>query len=342
MKYKDAGVDIDKADSLVEIVKRISASTLRPEIRQGIGGYAGLFRISGYKRPVFGATTDGVGTKLKVAFMAGVHNTVGIDLVAMSVNDLITSGLDPLIFLDYFACGRLDEKVYVEVVKGVAEGCRLAECSLIGGETAEMPGFYPEGEYDLAGFCVGVCEEEELIVPDPSKQDIAIGLRSSGLHSNGYSLARKIVFEKMGFSVDSHIPELGKTIGEELLTPTRIYVRAIKALKRSGVNIKGIAHITGGGLLEKPKRLLKKGFSLCIYTDSWEPQPIFRLLEKWGDVPREEMFRTFNMGVGMLVLVPPSEVDRAVEVLKSSGEEAFPMGEVVEGEGEVKLWEGRF
>ena len=342
MRYKDAGVDIGKADALARTIARMAKTTLRDEVVSGVGGYAGIFRLKGYRNPVFGATTDGVGTKLKVAFMTGIHNTVGIDLVAMNVNDLITSGLEPMVFLDYFACGRLDEKTYTQVMEGIVEGCRQAECSLIGGETAEMPGFYKDGEYDLAGFCVGACEEEELITPQLKVQDIIIGVASSGLHSNGYSLVRKVVFEKMGFSLDSYIEELGKELAEELLTPTRIYVKAVKALKRAGIKPKGIAHITGGGVLEKPKRLLKEGLSLMIYTDSWEPQPIFKLIAQWGDVPKEEMFRTFNMGIGMMVVVSPEDADRALEVLKGAGEEATFIGEVIEGEGEVRLWEGRF
>ncbi len=342
MRYRDAGVDIDKAEGLVEVVKRLASSTFRENVVSGIGGYAGIFKISGMANPVFAATCDGVGTKLKVAFMMDRHDTVGIDLVAMSANDLITSGVEPLIFLDYFACGRLDERVYTEVIKGVAEGCRQAGCALIGGETAEMPGFYPEGEYDLAGFCVGACEEEELITPNLKVQDIVIGLASSGLHSNGYSLARKVFFEKMKLPPQKHIEELGRSIGEELLEPTRIYVNAVKALKRGGVRIKGAAHITGGGLLEKPKRLLKNGLSLRIYTDSWDIPPVFSLISQWGDVPREEMFRTFNMGIGFLVVVDKEEADEAVEVLKGAGEKPVFIGEVTEGKGEVLLWEGRF
>ncbi len=342
MRYKDAGVDIEKADRLVKEISEIARQTLRKEVLSGIGGYAGLFKIEGYKRPVFGATTDGVGTKLKIAFMMDKHDTVGIDLVAMNANDLITTGLEPIIFLDYFACGRLDERIYTEVVKGIAEGCKEAECSLIGGETAEMPGFYKEGEYELAGFCVGVCEESDVIKPSLKEQDIVIGLLSSGLHSNGYSLARKVVFEKMGLKVDAYIEELGKTIGEELLTPTRIYVKAVKALKKAGIKCKGIAHITGGGLLEKPKRLLKSGVSLCLYKDAWEVPAVFRLIEKWGEVPEEEMFRTFNMGIGMLIVCDKEDADKAFEVLKNSGEDPVFIGEVIKGEGEVLIWEGRF
>ncbi len=342
MRYKDAGVDIDKAEKLVNVIKEMATGTFTSNIISGIGGYAGVFQIKGYKNPVFGATTDGVGTKLKIAFMMNKHDTVGVDLVAMSVNDLITSGLEPLIFLDYFACGKLEENVYQEVMKGIVEGCKEAHCALIGGETAEMPDFYPPGEYDLAGFCVGVCEQEELIIPELDVQDIVIGIPSSGLHSNGYSLARKVVFEKMRLKPDSHVDELGKSIGEELLTPTKIYVKAVKALKKHGIKPKGIAHITGGGLLEKPKRLLKEGVSLCLYTDSWEPQTIFKLLQKWGDIPEDEMFRTFNMGLGLLVVVDKDNADRALDVLRKEGEEACFVGEIIEGKGEVVLWEGRF
>ncbi len=341
MRYRDAGVDIDKAEGLVEVIRRMALSTNRPGIEANIGGFAGLFKLSLFKNPVLGTTTDGVGTKLKVAFMTGIHNTVGIDLVAMNVNDLVTTGLEPLIFLDYFACGKLDEKIYLQVIEGIVKGCKEAECTLIGGETAEMPGFYKEGEYDLAGFCVGACEEGDLIKSNCTPMDIAIAIPSSGLHSNGYSLARKVIFELKGMKIDTYVEELGKSIGEELLTPTKIYVRQVKALKERKIKVKGIAHITGGGLLEKPKRMLK-GVDLFIYTDSWEPPPIFSLLQEWGDIPKEEMFRTFNMGIGMIVVVDKEDADRAIEAIASTGEKPFFVGEITEGKGEIKLWEGSF
>ena len=342
MRYKDAGVDVDKAERLVERIKKLAERTVRDGVEFGIGGFAGAFTVKGFREPVFSVTTDGVGTKLKIAFLTGVHNTVGVDLVAMCVNDLITGGAEPLSFLDYFACGKLDEKTFVSVIEGIVKGCEEAECALIGGETAEMPDFYPPGEYDLAGFCVGVCEREELIVPSLEVGDLAVGIASSGLHSNGFSLVRKVVFDKMGFTVDTYIPELGKTLGEELLTPTKIYVKAMKALKSARVRVKGVAHITGGAFYEKPRRLLRPGVSLCIYRDAWEPPAVFRLIQKWGEVPEDEMYRTFNMGVGMIVVVSREDADRTVDVISSCGEKAFPVGEVIEGKGEVLLWEGRF
>ena len=337
MKYKDAGVDVEKADSLVSKVELLASKTMKNGIISGIGGYAGSFKVEGFKKPVFSATTDGVGTKLKIAFMTGIHNTVGVDLVAMCVNDLITNGSEPLIFLDYFACGKLEENIYLSVLEGIVNGCKEAECALIGGETAEMPGFYKDGEYELAGFCVGVCEEDDLIVPKPQPGDIVIALKSSGLHSNGYSLVRKIVFDLKGLSPDVYVPELERSLGEELLVPTRIYVKEVKLLKRK-IRFKGIAHITGGGLLNKPKRILSSDVSMVIYKDAWEPQPIFRLLQKWGGVPEEEMFSTFNMGLGMLLVVGKDDVEEVLEVV----EEAVVVGEIIKGNGEVMLWEGRF
>ncbi len=341
MRYKDAGVDIEKAEKLVKKLKELASYTLNPQVKFGIGGFSGSFSVEGFKRPIFSLTTDGVGTKLKIAFMMGVHNTVGIDLVAMCVNDLITNGSEPLAFLDYFACGKLEEKTYLSVMEGIIEGCKTAGCSLVGGETAEMPDFYKEGEYDLAGFCVGVCEEEDLIIPNLEEGDQIIGVASSGLHSNGYSLARKVIFEKMKLKVDDYIPELGKSIGEELLTPTKIYVSLVKALKDNSIKVKGIAHITGGAFYEKPKRLLKPGISICIYKDAWDPPVIFNLIKEWGGIPEDEMYKTFNMGVGLLVVVDKEEADRAFKVI-SSLEKAFPVGEVIKGKGEVILWEGRF
>ncbi len=341
MRYKEAGVDVEKAERLVERIKKLAERTLTKSVEFGIGGFSGAFTVKGYKEPVFSVTTDGVGTKLKIAFLTGVHNTVGIDLVAMCVNDLITGGADPQVFLDYYACGKLDENIYVSVIEGIVKGCEEAECALVGGETAEMPDFYSPGEYDIAGFCVGVCEKTELIIPSLEEGDLVIGVSSSGLHSNGFSLVRRVVFDKMKFDVDTYIPELSKTLGEELLTPTKIYVKLAKVLKRE-VKLKGVAHITGGAFFEKPKRLLNPNVSLCIYKDSWDPPVIFKLIQKWGEIPEDEMYKTFNMGVGMLFVVSKDEADRALEVISSCGEKAFPIGEVVEGKGEVLLWEGKF
>ncbi|MGB9667810.1 MAG: phosphoribosylformylglycinamidine cyclo-ligase [Thermosulfidibacteraceae bacterium] len=338
MRYKDAGVDIDRAESLVGFIRELANITKREGVISDIGGFAGLFKVMGYKNPVFSVTCDGVGTKLKVAFMCDKHDTVGIDLVAMSANDIITTGADPLVFLDYIACGKLDERVYKDLIRGIVEGCKLSGCYLAGGETAEMPGFYNEGEYDLAGFMVGVCEEEEMIRGEVSEGDLVIALPSSGLHSNGYSLVRKVVFDVKGFDVESYVPELGRTIGEELLEPTKIYVDEIKTLKSRGLTPKAVIHVTGGGLKEKPKRVLKGRFNMILYEDSWEVHPIFKLLMEWGKVELEEMYRTFNMGIGMLLVYDKERVDSAIDALHESGFKALPVGEITEGKGEVIVW----
>lgn len=339
MKYRDAGVDIDKAEKLVEFVKNVASTTKVKGTLTEIGGFAGLFKLEGYKNPVIGATCDGVGTKLKVAFMCGKHDTIGIDLVAMNANDLVTSGLEPLVFLDYFACSKIDETVYKEVIKGIVEGCKIAGCALIGGETAEMPGFYSEGEYDLAGFMIGACEESEIIPQEVSPGDLVVGLASSGLHSNGYSLARKVIFEKMKMDVDTYVPELGRTIGEELLEPTRIYVKEIMFLKSKGLYPKAVVHVTGGGLIEKPKRILGKRCNMILYKGSWFVPPIFELIKRGGDIEELEMYRTFNMGIGMLLVFSQAVADKACEVLTAEGIKAFPAGEITEGKGEVIIWD---
>lgn len=341
MRYKDAGVDIDKAEGLVGFIRELAGRTKREGVLSDIGGFAGLFKVSGYKNPVFSVTCDGVGTKLKVAFMCGKHDTVGIDLVAMSANDLITTGSDPLIFLDYIACGRLEENVYKEIITGIVNGCIESECYLAGGETAEMPGFYGEGEYDLAGFMVGVCEEENLIRGEVGEGDLVIALPSSGLHSNGYSLVRKILFDVMKFDVGDYIPELGRTLGEELLEPTRIYVKQLKLLKSKGLIPKAVVHITGGGLLEKPKRILSGRYNLVLYQGSWEVPVIFNLIKEWGNVELREMYRTFNMGLGMLLVYSKDDVDKACDTLKENGYDVIPVGEITEGNGEVRIWDLR-
>ncbi|EIW00572.1 phosphoribosylformylglycinamidine cyclo-ligase [Thermoanaerobacter siderophilus] len=336
MNYKDAGVNIDEGNKLVEMIKPIAKKTLTDNVLEGIGGFAALFEIKNYKNPVIVSSTDGVGTKLKIAFMMDKHDTVGIDLVAMCVNDIIVTGAKPLFFLDYFATVKLKSKTAVEVIKGIAEGCKIAGCALIGGETAELPGFYKEGEYDLAGFCVGIAEKEELIDTKSIKEgDAIIGLASSGIHSNGYSLVRKVFFEKNNFSVKDFIPELGMDLGDALLTPTKIYVKSIEALK--GLKIKGMAHITGGGFIDNIPRILRKSIDAKINKGSWEIPAIFELIQRLGDIEEREMYRTFNMGIGMVVIVDPSDVDKALEKLNGMGEKAYVIGEIVEGEGGVIL-----
>lgn len=337
MKYEDAGVNISKADAFVEKIKSLAQGTLNDFVLEGIGPFASLVELKGYKNPVLVSGTDGVGTKLKIAFMMNKHDTVGIDLVAMCVNDVITTGAKPLFFLDYFACGKLDETIGVDVIKGIAQGCTMAKCALVGGETAEMPSFYPEGEYDLAGFCVGVAEKDELFNPETvSVGDAVIGLASSGLHSNGYSLVRKILFEQHHYNVSDDLPELGKTLGEELLTPTLIYVCAFDQLE--GLPIKAAAHITGGGLLENLPRVLPEGTSVKLYKDSWTVPPIFTLLQKLGEVEMVEMYRTFNMGIGMVLIIPQQHASEAVNRINAVADyKAQIIGEVVPGNRQVIL-----
>jgi len=336
MKYKDAGVNIDEGNKFVKMIKSFAEKTIKEGVLQGIGGFAALYEIKNYKNPVLVSSTDGVGTKLKIAFMMDKHDTIGIDLVAMCVNDVIVVGAKPLFFLDYFATGKLESEKAIEVIKGITEGCQIAGCSLIGGETAELPGFYKEGEYDLAGFCVGIAEKEEIIDTSSIKEgDVIIGLPSSGVHSNGYSLVRKVFFEENKFSVDTYVPDLGKTLGEELLTPTKIYVKSVAALK--GLNIKGMAHITGGGFIENIPRILEKGLSAKIERGSWEVPVIFNLIRKLGNIEEKEMYRTFNMGIGMVVIVDKEEISFALKRLEEAGEKAFVVGEIVKGEDGVLL-----
>ncbi len=336
-KYKDSGVDINAGNEVVRKIGEHLRSTFRPEVLSDIGGFGGFFALNTkkYKEPVLVSGTDGVGTKLKVAFMMNKHDTVGQDLVAMCVNDILVHGAEPLFFLDYIATGKLEPQRVSEIVKGIAEGCQLAGCSLIGGETAEMPGFYASGEYDLAGFAVGVVERSQII--DGSKVrvgDVLIGLPSSGLHSNGYSLARKIFFDNCGWTVDKIIPELGRTLGEELLTPTFIYARQILDILLN-VKVHGMTHITGGGLLENIPRSLSPGTGVVINSSSWQVPPIFKLLQDLGNVPDDEMFRVFNMGIGFVLILPPEDVDEAVETLKIYRTTPCQIGEVVSGEGVV-------
>jgi phosphoribosylformylglycinamidine cyclo-ligase len=343
--YKDAGVDIAAGNSFVSMIKPLVKATSRPEVMADIGGFGGLFSLNTakYKNPVLVSGTDGVGTKLRIAFMADRHDTVGIDLVAMCVNDIVVQGAEPLFFLDYLATGRLLPEKAADIVKGIAEGCKQAGCALIGGETAEMPGFYADGEYDVAGFAVGVVERDNII--DGSVIAVGnhlIGIASSGLHSNGYSLARKLIFECLGLSLDSILPGTGRSVGEELLTPTRIYARSIMNLLKD-FSINGIAHITGGGLLENIPRILPRGCKASIHLNRWERQPIFDILRAAGNVERDEMYRTFNMGIGMVLAVSEQESEDIVYRLKGLGEQAWVIGDITTcGDGSecVELVEG--
>ncbi|MBI5197191.1 MAG: phosphoribosylformylglycinamidine cyclo-ligase [Nitrospirae bacterium] len=337
MTYKDAGVDIAAGNAFVQRIKPMVRKTFRPEVIGDLGGFGGLFRLdtSKYKDPILVSGTDGVGTKLKVAFMMDRHDTVGIDLVAMCVNDIAVSGAEPLFFLDYIATGKLHLDKMTAVVSGIAEGCRQAGCALIGGETAEMPSMYAEGEYDLAGFAVGVVERSKVI--DGSRVvvgDVVVGIASTGLHSNGYSLARKVFFEKLGYGVDARIAGWKKTLGEELLTPTRIYVPSLQRLI-AHFDMKAAAHITGGGLTENIPRVLPEGVHLVLHPDRWKIPPIFPFLEREGGIPREEMYRDFNMGIGMVVILPGNQADHALSALTALGEQAFLIGEVCAGGGGV-------
>ena len=327
LSYRDAGVDIDAGDALVEAIKPFAKRTMREGVLAGIGGFGALFEVSKkYKEPVLVSGTDGVGTKLKLAFHLNRHDTVGIDLVAMSVNDILVQGAEPLFFLDYFACGRLDVAAATDVIKGIADGCEQAGCALIGGETAEMPSMYPDGEYDLAGFAVGAVEKSKII--DGRKiqpGDVILGLASSGVHSNGYSLVRKILeVANPDLNADFH----GRPLADVLMAPTRIYVKPLLALMQS-VRVKGMAHITGGGLPGNVPRVLPEGCDAVIDESSWTWPPLFQWLQAQGNVERFEMYRTFNCGVGMVVVVPADQAEAAITQLQSTGEQAWVIGRIV-------------
>ena len=340
--YKEAGVDIEAGNSFVQKIKPLVKATFRPEVMTDIGGFGGLFSLNAakYKNPVLVSGTDGVGTKLKLAFLADKHDTVGIDLVAMCVNDIIVQGAEPLFFLDYLATGHLDPDKAAQIVAGIADGCKQAGCALIGGETAEMPGFYSDGEYDMAGFTVGVVEKDLII--DGSSITVGnklIGIASSGLHSNGYSLARRIIFDRLGLGIHDRLPGLEATVAETLLTPTRIYVRAVLNLLKD-FSINGIAHITGGGLIDNVPRILPKLCKASFKLDSWERPPVFSLLEEAGKVEQFEMYRTFNMGIGMVLAVSEQDVEDILARLHGLGETAWLIGEVLsrtEDEEQVEL-----
>ena len=340
MDYKKAGVDIEAGYKSVELMKKHVQSTMREEVLTNIGGFSGAFSMKKFKdmeNPTLVSGTVGVGTKLKLAFIMDKHDTIGIDCVAMCVNDIACAGGEPLFFLDYIACGKNFPEKIATIVSGVADGCRQSEAALIGGETAEMPGFYPEDEYDLAGFAVGVVDEKDLITgKDLRKGDVLIGIASSGIHSNGYSLVRK-VFEMTEESLNTYYDELGSTLGEALLTPTKIYVKALKAVKNAGVVIKGCSHITGGGFYENVPRMLPEGVRAVVHKDSYEVPAIFKLLAETGEIDEKMMYNTYNMGIGMMVAVDNKDVDAALEALKEAGETAYVVGEIENGEKGVTV-----
>ncbi|MGD8942649.1 MAG: phosphoribosylformylglycinamidine cyclo-ligase [Desulfobacterales bacterium] len=332
LTYADAGVDIDKANKLVDTIGEIAKKTARAGVMSDIGGFGGLFslNLANLERPVLVSSTDGVGTKLKIAFMLDKHDTIGIDLVAMCVNDIIVQGAKPLFFLDYLSMGKLDHQRATDIIRGIARGCQLSKCALLGGETAEMPGFYPADEYDLAGFAVGVVDNSKII--DGTEIRVGhklIGIASSGLHSNGYSLVRKVCFETLNLKIDAHVPELGKTIGEELLTPTKIYAATIAALIKD-LPIHGIAHITGGGISENIVRVVPEACSILIRDESWDVPAIFPFLQKGGNISATEMARAFNMGIGMIVVVPDHAVLDVMQRIEALDEQAYLIGEILD------------
>ena len=344
MTYRDAGVDIDAGNESVSLIKDAVRATYRSEVMGDLGGFGGLFALNtkDYKEPVLVSGTDGVGTKLRLAFLLNKHDTIGQDAVAMCVNDILVQGAEPLFFLDYLAVGKLEPMQVAEVVTGVARACKESGCALIGGETAEMAGFYPIGEYDIAGFSVGVAERSKLITPARVKAgDVLLGLPSSGVHSNGYSIVRKIVFERKGFKGDEYIEELGQTIGEELLTPTRLYPRICLPLIRE-FDIHGMVHITGGGFYENIPRALPEHMGAEVNGAAWTIPPVFRLLQEWGNVDWTEMYRTFNMGIGMVLIVSSDEADRITAQLNAQNETVYHIGHVTEGAHEVVIKGGVF
>ena len=335
--YKAAGVDVTAGYRAVELMKSHVARTTTPGVLSGLGGFGGLFcpDLSGMKEPVLVSGTDGVGTKLRLAFLMDQHDTIGIDCVAMCVNDIAAQGAEPLFFLDYIACGKNDPALLEQVVSGVADGCVQADCGLIGGETAEMPGMYDEDEYDLAGFAVGVAEKSAIVDGSSIVEgDVLIGLPSTGVHSNGFSLVRKALFEQAGYTVDTQLDELGgEKLGDVLLTPTKIYVKTLSPLFKAGV-VKGVAHITGGGFIENIPRMIPDGLAAHINLGSWPVLPIFDVLEKAGEIDHMEMFNIFNMGIGMVLAVSAEDADKTMELLKSNGEAGYVLGNIVKKTGE--------
>ena len=343
LTYADAGVDIDKANRLVSAISEIAKQTSRSGVIGEIGGFGGLFslNLANVDRPVLVSSTDGVGTKLKIAIMLDKHDTIGIDLVAMCVNDILVQGAKPLFFLDYLSMGKLDSEQVADIIKGVGEGCKLAKCALLGGETAEMPGFYTGNEYDMAGFAVGIVDNSKII--DGTEVRVGhklIGIASSGLHSNGYSLVRKICFERLKLKVDDYVPDLGKTIGEELLTPTKIYVEPILSILKD-LPVHGLAHITGGGIADNILRIVPKACNISIQTEIWDVPPIFSFLQQAGNVADEEMRRTFNNGIGMIAIVHPDATSDVLQRLEAMDEKAYLIGEILEckDSSERIIWE---
>ena len=340
MDYKNAGVDIEAGYKSVELMKEHIKKTMRPEVLTNIGGFSGAFSMEKFKemeKPTLVSGTDGVGTKLKLAFLMDKHDTVGIDCVAMCVNDIACAGGEPLFFLDYIACGKNYPEKIAQIVKGVAEGCEQSSAALIGGETAEMPGFYPEDEYDLAGFAVGIVDEKDLITgKDLCAGDVLVGIASSGVHSNGFSLVRR-VFEMTKESLNTYYDELGKTLGEALIAPTKIYVKALRSVKEAGVKIKACSHITGGGFYENVPRMLKDGVKAVITKDSYPIPPIFTLMAKTGNIEEKMMYNTYNMGIGMIVAVNPEDVNVAMDAIKAAGETPYIIGHIEAGEKGVEL-----
>ncbi len=340
MDYKTAGVDIEAGYQSVELMKKHVKETMRPEVLGGLGGFSGAFsmeKIKQMEHPVLLSGTDGVGTKIKLAFLMDKHDTVGIDCVAMCINDVACAGGEPLFFLDYIACGKNYPEKIATIVSGVAEGCRQAGAALIGGETAEHPGLMPEDEYDLAGFAVGVADEKDLITGAHIKPgDVLVGIASSGVHSNGFSLVRK-VFEMTKESLDTYYEELGMTLGEALITPTRIYVKALQAVRGADIVIKGCSHITGGGFYENIPRMLPDGVKAVIHKDSYPVPPIFKLLQKTGNLEEKMMYNTYNMGLGMVLAVDAADADRTVAALKEAGEAAYIVGKIEKGTKEAEL-----
>lgn len=340
MDYKKAGVDIEAGYKAVELMKKHVSRTMRPEVLTNLGGFSGAFSLEkckDMKAPTLVSGTDGVGTKLKLAFLLDKHDTVGIDCVAMCVNDIACAGGEPLFFLDYIACGKNEPEKIAAIVSGVAEGCVAAGAALLGGETAEMPGFYPEEEYDLAGFAVGIVDEEDLITGKAIKEgDMLIGIASAGIHSNGFSLVRK-VFPMTAEDLNTHYEELGTTLGEALLKPTKIYVNALRSLKEHGVKVKGCSHITGGGFYENVPRMLPEDMHAMIKKDSYQIPPIFTMLMRAGKIDEEMMYNTYNMGLGMLLAVAPEDMDKAMEAIKAAGETPYLVGHVTKGKRGVTL-----
>ncbi len=340
MDYKSSGVDIEAGYESVELMKKFVKGTMRPEVLGGLGGFSGAFDLSAIKNmdePVLLSGTDGCGTKVKLAFLMDKHDTIGIDAVAMCVNDVACAGGEPLFFLDYIACGKNIPEKIATIVSGVAEGCKQSGCALVGGETAEHPGLMPEEEYDLAGFAVGIVDKKDIITGKELKDgDVLIGMASTGVHSNGFSLVRKI-FEMTKESLDTYYDELGTTLGEALIAPTRIYVKALKAVKDAGVRVKACSHITGGGFYENIPRMLPEGKRAIVEKDSYEIPAIFKLMASKGNVSEQMMYNTYNMGLGMIVAVDPADVDKTMEAMRSAGDTPYVVGKIVDGEKGVDL-----